>query len=89
LAAALYADGKGSPPDELRLAFRCQQWGTLPHSGGLLDQPAGLVERMTIAVNVYNAWKSYITRDPKQDAAFFKSDAWQVAKSVLELRKHG
>jgi len=44
---------------------------------------------MTIAVNVYNAWKAYITRDPKQDASFFKSDAWQVAKQVLELRKHG
>jgi len=84
-----YADGKGSPPDELRLAFRCQQWGTLPHSGGLLDQPAGLVERMTIAVNVYNAMKAWGERDPKQDASFFKSDAWQVAKQVLELRKHG
>jgi len=44
---------------------------------------------MTIAVNVYNAWKAYTSRDVKNDAAFFKSDAWQVAKQVLELRKHG
>jgi len=87
-------DGRGNPvtvlpPDELRLAFRCQQWGTLPHSGGLLDQPAGLVERMTIAVNVYNAMKAWGEHDPKRDAEFFKSDAWQIVKQVLELRKHG
>lgn len=88
LAAADYAEGKSAPPDELRLAFRCQQWNALPSAGGILDQPAGLVERMTVASNVYYAWKAYIERDPKKDKEFAKTDTWQIAMQVIELRKH-
>ena len=89
MAAADAAEGKGFVPEELRLAFRCQQWGSLPMSGGLLDQPAGLVEKMTVAINVFNAWKYHVSRDPKSDAEYFKSDTWKVAKEVIDLRKNG
>jgi len=91
LAAADYAEGKTTPPDELRLAFRCQQWGTLPCSGGLLDQPAGLVDRMTIAINVYDAWKGWLGREPGKDAEFVKAnpDAWKIVQHIIELRTHG
>lgn len=88
MAAAEFAEDKGLPPDELRLAFRCQQWGTLPCSGGLLDQPAGLVERMTIAVNVYNAireWRQSAVNNAK-DFVKNNPDAWRIVKMVLDMR---
>jgi hypothetical protein len=91
LAAAEFAEDKGLPPDELRLAFRCQQWGTLPHSGGLFDQPAGLVERMTTAINVYNAVKAWRSAAARDAGDFVKNnpDAWRIVKTVMELRANG
>jgi len=88
LAAAEFAEDKGLPPEELRLAFRCQQWGTLPCSGGLLDQPAGLVERMTIAVNVYNAMKAWQQSAARNAKDFVKNnpDTWRIVKMVLDMR---
>ena len=41
------------PPD-LRLAWDCQRWGALPEAGGVLDQDAGLMDRMAALSNVYN-----------------------------------
>lgn len=60
LAAADYAEGREgvSPPPELQLAWNCKTWGALPNGGGLLDQPAGLVERMTAALNAYDTIRS-------------------------------
>lgn len=91
MAAAEFAEDKGLPPDELRLAFRCQQWGTLPRSGGLLDQPAGIVERMTIALNVYNAVKAWRGAAANNAGEFIKNnpDAWRTMKMVMELRANG
>ena len=91
MAAADYAEGKGTPPEELRLAFRCQQWGTLPCSGGLLDQPAGLVDRMTLVLNTHNAWGAWLKRDPGKDGEFVKAypDTWRIVQHIIELRTHG
>jgi hypothetical protein len=33
-------------------------WGILPEAGGLFDQPAGLLTRMTLALNVFDACRS-------------------------------
>lgn len=88
MAAAEFAEDKGLPPDELRLAFRCQQWGTLPCTGGLLDQPAGLVERMTIAINVYNSMKAWQQSAARNAKDFVKNnpDTWRIVKMVLDMR---
>lgn len=48
---------KGEPPEELTLAWQAHRWNALPEAGGLLDQPAGLIERMAYAENMYNAYK--------------------------------
>ena len=91
MAAADYAEGKGEAPPELRLAFRCQQWNSLPVSGGILDQPAGLVERMTTALNVYNAMKSWKQVDQSKVSEFTRNnpDTWDIVQWVLEMRTHG
>jgi len=60
LAAADYGLGEGEPPPEIRMAQLCERWHALPEAGGLLDQPAGLVEKMSIAMNVFNAHKAML-----------------------------
>lgn len=47
------AEGEGPPPAELRMAWRCQKWHTLPEDGGLNDQDARLMHLMTVTDNVY------------------------------------
>jgi hypothetical protein len=62
LAAVRYAEGKGPPPPELELALACQRWGTLPRAGGLIDQRAGEVHCMAIALDAFRAWQMWMTR---------------------------
>ena len=61
LAAAAYAEDskKNAPPPELSLAFKAEQWGTLPEPGGLRDQRIGELDRMTVVLNTYKAVKGY------------------------------
>ena len=47
--------GDGPAPPELRLYWQCQRYGGLPDAGGLLEQDAGLIERMTTLGAVYEA----------------------------------
>ena len=42
-------------PPELRTAFDVRRWGTLPEAGGLYDQSARLMYRMSLFDNVYKA----------------------------------
>ncbi len=89
MAAADYAQEKSvKPPEELSLALKCQRWNALPVTGGILDQPAGLVERMTIALNTYEAMKAWSARDVTKDAEFVKNypDTWRIVQAVMELR---
>mgnify|MGYP000921731556 CR=1 FL=1 len=57
LVAAVVAviDSDGQPPPELRLAWNCQRWGTLPDDGGMYSQDAYLIQRMNILSNIYDA----------------------------------
>jgi hypothetical protein len=74
LAAAEYGEhATCDPPSELELAQTCRRWNCLPNEGGLLDQPAGLMRRMTIAENIYNTfrgleesddWTKYVQEHP-------------------------
>ena len=41
------------PPPELNLAWLCERWVALPDEGGIYDQDAQLISRMTAASNVY------------------------------------
>jgi hypothetical protein len=74
LAAAGHAEhpSKQPPPPELELYWQCQSYGTLPETGGILNQHAGELRRMITCVNAYNtmmAWKRdpvHIDRDPER-----------------------
>jgi len=51
------AEGDGPPPPELRLAWQCQRWGGLPDAGGIYDQDALTLYRMSSLSNVYDTVK--------------------------------
>jgi len=94
LAAADCADGKAPPPEELELALQCRQWHCLPEAGGIRDQRAGEMERMKIAINVYDAMQVYNDVGGKDVGKWIenhKNGAWKIVKMVQKLRKdiHG
>jgi len=41
-------------PEDLEAALRTRRWG-LPEAGGWKDQEAGLLERMDVAIDAYDA----------------------------------
>lgn len=90
-----FADGVGEPPPLLELALRCKQWSTLPEPGNLLDQPAGLIDQMTYALNVYENWSAYLRAERSGDALRMKKSDPQYERFINEIlrgkweRKHG
>ena len=88
LAAADHAqDSKVPPPPELELAFTCHRWNSLPESGGVLDQPAGLLRRMSAVENIYNSFKAL---EKANDYARFGDEnpvAVKIIESIYALRK--
>lgn len=77
------------PPAELLMAFDCERYSCLPAAGGVLDQPAGLLRKMTRFMNVYLAFTAYAKADKTKMAAWKKnnSEMWQIVKEVNALRK--
>ena len=47
-------DEGGTPPAELRLAWDCKYWGTLPDAGAYYEQDYFLLARMRTLDNVYS-----------------------------------
>ncbi len=93
LAAAAHAeDAKNAPPPELSLAFKAEQWGTLPEPGGLRDQRIGELDRMTVALNAYRAMKGYKearTQEARDRWRESNPQAWKIYLDILDLRKDG
>lgn len=56
-----YAEGKGAPPEELSVWDNWQFFNLPPEAGGLNDQPAGLLQRIRIVLDVISAWRDYRT----------------------------
>jgi len=79
-----YAEGKGPPPQELIEAFQARQWG-LPEPGGRLDQQAGLVVRMTYALNVYDLWSGYLRAEKQGHASEWKNADPQCARAINDI----
>lgn len=86
LAAAAYAEGNGSPPPELVLAQDARAWNTLPELGGLRDQRAGELRRMTAALNAYEAVKAFHASDDKAQWAQDRPGQWEIFQYVMTLR---
>ena len=87
LAVADYVDEKiESPPIELKYAWQSRTYGGLPNAGGLRDQPAGMMLRMTAAYNVWNAHIKYKSAefDPKWISS--NKDMWNIISEVAIIR---
>lgn len=65
-AAAEYADEGGEPPPDLKMAMMCSRWNCLPYEGGLMDQPAGMIARMSVVKNIYDACKARMSYRDKE-----------------------
>ncbi len=84
LAAADNAeDPEGcAPPPTLSLAWNCQQWHTLPDAGGLMDQPAGLIARMNVALNIHAAFTGF---RHAEDGAQWRKDNPGLARLIMQV----
>ena len=92
IAAADFGLGTGAlMPDLLELAINCDEYHALPVSGGVLDQPAGLMRKLRQVLNVYRAHRTYKTDGNKPgESAKWKSehqDIWDIVTWVDELRE--
>lgn len=47
-------DDNGPAPPELRLAWMCERWNSLPETGGLYDQDYVTLHLATALSNIYN-----------------------------------
>lgn len=81
-------------PRLLELALECEEYRVLPYSGGIMEQPAGLMRKLRQVGNVYRAFVAY-EREGKEPgkSAKWKSeheDIWEIVSRVNELRaKYG
>lgn len=86
LAAAACAEGSGPPPPELELAWQVRGWGALPEPGGLRDQRAGELRRMSVALNAYGAVRAFHASSDKAKWARDYPGQWEVFQHVMTLR---
>lgn len=79
-------------PPLLELGLQVDRYNTLPASGGLWDQPAGLMRKITQVLNVYHAVKAY-ERDGKRpgEMAQWRSEneeIWSIISDIEMLREN-
>ena len=74
---------RNPPPRELQKAWQAQRWGVLPNDGGLRDQRAGEIERMTTALNIYEAYSAFLAAD---DWSEFKKRHPQQFRVAMKVR---
>ena len=81
-------------PALLELAVNCENYRALPYSGGVMEQPAGLLRKMRQVNNVYEAVRIYKREGNKPgESAKWKrehEDIWEIVDQVEKLRaKYG
>jgi len=81
-------------PALLELAVNCENYRALPYSGGVLEQPAGLLRKMRQVNNVYEAVRIYKREGNKPgESAKWKrehEEVWDIVNQVDGLRaKYG
>ncbi|HOX87902.1 MAG TPA: hypothetical protein PLY04_18135 [bacterium] len=81
-------------PALLELALNCENYRALPYSGGVMDQPAGLLRKMRQVTNVYEAARMYKREGNKPgESAKWKrehQEVWDIVDQVEKLRaKYG
>ena len=78
-------------PALLELAVNCENYRALPYSGGVMEQPAGLLRKMRQVNNVYEAVRIYKREGNKPgESAKWKREheqLWNIVDQVEKLRK--
>lgn len=78
-------------PALLELALNCENYRALPYSGGVMEQPAGLLRKMRQVRNVYEAIKLYKAEGnkPGKSAKWKREhgEVWEIVSQVEELRE--
>lgn len=90
IVAALKAgrgDNDATIPKELQAAWYASRWGVMPKAGGILDQPAGMLKRMAILENIYNATRSYWQSSDKATWAKSNDWAWELYARARQAEK--
>lgn len=95
LAAANYGRAIGQhdshpppPPRDLVNAWRTRDYG-LSRGRGWRDEPAGSLERMTQALNIYTAFRSFEERGTMTESEFAEQyfDLWKIVITVENLER--
>lgn len=78
-------------PRLLELALECEEYRALPYSGGVMEQPAGLMRKLRQVSNIYRAFKAYEKEGKKPgESAKWKNEheeVWDIVSQVNELRE--
>jgi hypothetical protein len=69
------------------LALQCQRWGALPEPGGIYDQPAKLLEKMAILLNVFEATRAYMSAADPTVWASRQPAAWELYAWAKKLER--
>lgn len=66
------------------MAWQSKEWGALPETGGLLDQPAGLLKKMSMASRTYDIFKA---RDKAPDVVGWIEDNPEAYEHYAKVKK--
>jgi len=82
--AAQYGD---PPPREVQTVYRIKRWGD-PWGGGWKDWPAGMLQRLTVAENITEAFKSAKRARPGKFKEWTETnpDQAEIFDSITGLR---
>jgi hypothetical protein len=79
-------DKRQSPPPILAKAFEIERWG-MPNAGGTLDQPAGLLQKVSYALSIYRTWSEAIRAEHRgRAAAFRKSQTPETRRLIYDIQ---
>ena len=78
-------------PSLLELSLNCEEYHALPFSGGVMEQPAGLMRKLRQVGNVYRAFQMYKNEGqiPGTSAKWKREheQVWNIIMEVNELRE--
>lgn len=91
LAAADAAENNGHAPPELEMAWDASAYGIPPYAGGRSDQPAGLLRKMRVLSNIFDAMKAAGEYNRTQRVKeFHNHPLFSTYTEIMKLReKHG
>jgi hypothetical protein len=85
--AALCAGGDTAPPYLLSLYWQCERFNSLPEAGGILDQPAGLLQKMSSLANIYDSHKAYYAASNVAKWADANPEAFRVVAMIRRMEQ--